>query len=42
MNIICIHYTNEPVKCLINDGECNCDLGLICPKLFQCPQYETK
>jgi len=41
MNIICIHYTEEQVECLIDDEKCHCDLGLKCPKEFQCPQYET-
>lgn len=42
MEIICVHYTKELLDCLASDGKCHCDLGLKCPKLFQCPQYETK
>lgn len=40
-NIICTHYTEKQVKCLTSNKECYCDLGLKCPKEFQCPQYET-
>jgi len=43
MNIICIHYYKEKqFKCLTSEGKCHCDLGLKCPKEFQCPQYKTK
>lgn len=41
MKIICKHYTSKEVKSITSDENCNCDLGLRCPEVFQCPQYET-